>query len=156
MHPLSPPQLHFQTVIARKSNGAAFRSERRRGAALPDVMSEAEVRVPAHPSVMSSLSQAHAQVPADTNCCPPSPAREPRFPLHQTWKRRNSWRKIRHGEGEYVRPTTPAGAARFETWTADDPIHHLLLRLMEVNKHSSSRTTTSKAQMFNPEPYTRT
>lgn len=73
MHPLSPPQLHFQTVIVRKSNGAAFRSERRRGAALPDVMSEAEVRVPAHPYVMSSLSQAHAQVPADTNCCPPLP-----------------------------------------------------------------------------------
>lgn len=118
-------------------------------------MSEAEVRVPAHPSVTEQPQPGPRSGASGHKLLPPlPPQREPHFPLHQTWKRRNSWRKIRHGEGEYVRPTTPAGVGRFETWTADDPIHHLLLRLMEVNKHSSSRTTTSKAQMFSPEPCT--
>lgn len=98
------------------------------------------------PPSRNSGGQACAQAPTDTNCC--APAREPCFPLHLTWKRLNSWRKIRHGEGEYVWPTTPAGVGRFETWTTDYPIHHFTLSLMEVNKHSSCRTTLSKAQIF--------
>lgn len=87
---------------------------------------------------------------ADTNCC--GRAREQQFPLHLTWKRLNSWRKIRHGEGEYVSPvlpTTPAGVGMFESWTTDYPIHHVMLNMMEVNKHSSHKKTLSEPGIFN-------
>lgn len=102
------------------------------------------------PPPRSSGSQACAQVPTDAHC--PTPAREPWFPLHWTWKRLNSWRKIGHGEGEYVSPKTPAGVGRFETWTADYPIHHFTLSLMEVNNYSSRRTTLSKAHILYHNP----
>lgn len=104
------------------------------------------------PPSRNSGSRAGAQVPTRTRPAAAVHAGAG-FPLHFTWKRLNSWRKIRHGEGEYVSavsPTTPAGVGRFESWNADYPIHHVMLSMMEVNKHSFHKKTFPNPLQKNP------